>query len=588
MWNTSKLLLLDEERVLVPQLRLVMNSMIGNFLPIMLQAILMCVVLADEGNGHTMTRWLVLVLLSQVTTKWVCWRSLRGPMTLGRAHRVVWLLVACQVLAGALWGSLAWLLPAQASLAQSVLVLAVVAGMVGGSVATLSSVPVFFVTFALPALATVGLQAWLHGDSVNRGLGLTCVLFALSLVAHARRSAQATRATILLRFENEALLAQLRVESLAAQHARGLADRANAAKSKVMAAASHDLRQPVHAQGLFLEVLSRTSLDAHQRELLASATAAGHASADLLGALFDFSRIEAGVIQPQCEAFAVQPLLNKIEREFAQQADAKGLHYRSRESTLVVHSDPTLVELILRNLVANAIRYTHSGGLLVACRLRGGQAWLEVWDTGAGIAPEHQEAVFLEFHQLNNPERDRLKGFGLGLAIAHGMARALAHELALRSVPRQGSVFRLALPVSKVAPRPEAAPSWPAPLPKLNARVLVLDDNEHVLAGTSQLLSSWGVRCDVADGVEQALIIARCHPPDLVISDYRLRDRHSGLDALASLRQLLGPQLPCLLVTGDTAPDFLSEAARSGFTVLHKPVSAGQLHRSMSAALGDN
>lgn len=363
------------------------------------------------------------------------------------------------------------------------------------------------------------------------------------------------------------------------------AEDSNTAKSKFLAAASHDLRQPIHAQGLFLDVLSRTELTAQQRELVDSTCAASDASADMLNTLLDFSRVEAGVIEPQVQAFRLQPLLNKIEREFERQADAKGLSYRSRETALVVQSDPALVELILRNLVSNAIRYTDRGGLLVVCRKRGDQAVLEVWDTGIGIEPSQQHEVFREFHQLGNPERDRRKGLGLGLAIVAGLARTLGHDLALASTLQRGSVFRLALPLATAALPVEQVTVEPGKTQMLNVRVLVIDDEETVRTGMLHLLRDWGCECEAAETIEEALALARAHAPDLVISDYRLREQRSGIEAIAALRELLGDALPALLITGDTAPDRLREALASGIPLLHKPVSPSQLYRGLVTVL---
>lgn len=359
------------------------------------------------------------------------------------------------------------------------------------------------------------------------------------------------------------------------------AEDANMAKSKFLAAASHDLRQPIHAQGLFLEALSRTTLSVQQRELLVNISAASSASVEMLNTLLDFSRVEAGVIQPQIQAFRLQPLLNTIEREFEPQADVKGLVYRSRETDWGAQSDPALVELILRNLVSNAINYTERGGVLVACRKRGEQVWLEVWDTGIGITPEHQQEVFREFHQLGNPERDRRKGLGLGLAIAQGLANKLGHDLTLRSTVRRGSVFRLALPlVTGVIPV--------EPLPKhgkmhmLNKRVLVIDDDEAVLSGMLHLLRGWGCVCDVTESIEGALAMARVHAPEVIISDYRLREQRTGVEAIGAVRAMLEKNIPALLITGDTAPDRLREARESGVPLLHKPLSAVALNRALA------
>lgn len=195
---------------------------------------------------------------------------------------------------------------------------------------------------------------------------------------------------------------------------------------------------------LFLEVLARTELTTHQREILANARTASDASAEMLNTLLDFSRIEAGVIVPQVRPFHLQPLLNKLESELAPGADAKNIVYRSRETRAAVRSDPVLVELILRNLVSNAIRYTERGGVLVGGRARGKHVAVEVWDTGIGVAPADQSEIFREFHQLGNPERDRRKGFGLGLAIARGLAHVLGHELSI--VCATGAPARKRLP----------------------------------------------------------------------------------------------------------------------------------------------
>ena len=375
---------------------------------------------------------------------------------------------------------------------------------------------------------------------------------------------------------------QNEAELLAAKQA---AEAASLSKSRFFAAASHDLRQPIHAQGLFLDILSRSGLNPHQQQSLDCAIAASQASAEMLNTMLDFSRIEAGVVQPQVVSFRLQPLLNKIEREFARQADVKGLAYRSRETALAADSDPALIELILRNLVSNAIRYTDGGGLLVACRQRDDRVLLEVWDTGIGIESAHQREVFREFHQLGNPERDRRKGLGLGLSIVEGLARTLQHPLLLVSKPGRGSMFRLSLPRGTGVCVDSAEVLTQHKDQLRDVRVLVVDDDEAVRIGTLQLLRDWGCVAEAAESIEEALVLAEKHVPDVVISDYRLRDQHTGLEAIAALRSVLGQGLPALLITGDTAPDRLREALSSNIPLLHKPVSPDQLHNGLVTVL---
>jgi len=203
---------------------------------------------------------------------------------------------------------------------------------------------------------------------------------------------------------------------------------------------------------------------------------------------------------------------------------------------------------------------------------------LEVWDTGIGIEPAHQTEVFREFHQLGNPERDRRKGLGLGLSIVEGLARTLGHPLLLDSKPGRGSMFRLTLPLTTGVCVDNALvlPQHDGQL--TNVRVLVVDDDESVRTGTLHLLRDWGCVVEAADSIEEALVLAGKHVPDVVISDYRLRDQRTGLEAIAALRAVLGQSLPALLITGDTAPDRLREALNSNIPLLHKPVSPDQLH----------
>jgi CheY-like chemotaxis protein len=283
----------------------------------------------------------------------------------------------------------------------------------------------------------------------------------------------------------------------------------------------------------------------------------------------------------------LQPLLNRIENELAPQADTKGLVYRSRETHAAVESDPALVELILRNLVSNAIRYTEHGGVLVTCRARGKKLLLEVWDTGIGIAPSQQQEIFREFHQLGNPERDRNKGLGLGLAIAQGLARALRHELSLASAPGRGSVFRLSLPIAHAAVVSDDLETAYSHAREFDMRVLVIDDDEAVRAGMAQLLRGWVCACVAVESIAEAQAAARTYRPDIVISDYRLREQRTGAEAIAALRAEFGADLPALLITGDTAPERLREARASGVPLLHKPVSPSLLYRRLASVPAD-
>ncbi len=574
-WNV---LHLDEDRILVEQLRLLLRNVGSTVIPGFILALLLLWVLSNDHNAPAMRIWCVAVLLSKTNFYLLARRHLAVGIAPDRAQHLVWLLLLLSVVDGALWGALAWAALDTASGSDVVMVFAVNAGIVGGAVSLMAPILPVFVSFVMIVLLVGVSKIWLLHSQDSYALAVASILYIAALLIQGFNSSRSVREAIKLRFENKELVDQLRIETEIAEKAKREAEYANTAKSKFLAAASHDLRQPIHAQGLFLEVLSRTEQTPHQRELLASARAASEASSEMLNTLLDFSRIEAGVIEPQVQTFRLQPILNKIENELAPQADAKNIVYRSRETNITVQSDPVLVELILRNLVSNAIRYTEQGGVLVACRKHGARAVLEVWDTGIGISPEHQQEVFREFHQLGNPERDRHKGLGLGLAIAKGLAHALGHDLSLSSAAQRGSVFRLRLPIDTTIAVAQNA-MIQSKTRVLNARVLFIDDDEIVRAGMLHLLRDWGCECEAAESIEEALALARVHAPDVVISDYRLREQRTGVEAIAALRALLGNTLPALLITGDTAPERLREAQASGIPLLHKPVSPSKLYR---------
>ena len=580
-------------RLLVELQYLLHKHIISSVIPAALLAMLVVWTLAEAHDPWPLRLWGVAVITSKLFSAWVGRQQLRRGVPLEDARRNVWWLILLNAIDGALWGGLAWVTLGSTTVAGSILVVSVIGGIAGSSMSSLSPVFPAFVAFVACLLAGLSSRLWMLGDPAYDALGVAGVLYTASLLGQSRNSAEAARQAITLRFENVELIERLRQETAYAQAQRQAAEQANVAKSRFLAAASHDLRQPIHAQGLFLEVLGSGALSRPQGEALDNARATWQASAEMLDTLLDFSRIEAGVVEPQRRLFALQPLLHKLENEMAPQADATGLVYRSRETPAVACSDPALVALILRNLVSNAIRYTEQGGVLLGCRRRGEHWLVEVWDTGIGIPASQHQAIFQEFHQLGNTERDRRKGLGLGLAIAHGLARALGHELSLASTPGRGSVFRLALPCADAKQASQATPAWDDTPGQgtiqttmlAGKRVLVVDDDETVRDGMRQTLAGWGCVCDVAESIEEALSLARAHAPDLVISDYRLRKHRTGAEAIALLRAELRQDLPALLVTGDTAPERLREAIDTGVALLHKPVSPALLHQRMAELL---
>ncbi|HVZ45057.1 MAG TPA: response regulator [Ramlibacter sp.] len=383
-----------------------------------------------------------------------------------------------------------------------------------------------------------------------------------------------------------------RVRELATQAAmKSDAERANAAKSRFMAAVSHDLRQPMHALTLFLENLKGTELPETSRQLVTRMESALHSTQLLLDSILVMSRLENGMIVPNFTSFDLQPVLDRIRLGFEGAAKRKGLRLHVRPSRAVVFSDIGLLERILSNLVANALRYTDRGGVLVACRERGDTLQLEVWDTGVGIAAQHQAAIFDEFFRIDRGN-DHQGGIGLGLTIVRSCSALLDCTVRLRSEPGRGSRFWLRVPL-----RTQPAVAMPPLVPQMHdedgARpfpglgVLLVDNDHDILQATCSVLQRWG--CVVAKATSgqqaEALLEASGSAPDLVISDLRLDDGELGTDLVMRLRKQYGQKLPALLLSGDTSLQTAREVRRHGLKLLYKPLPPGRLRAAIEGLL---
>ena len=368
------------------------------------------------------------------------------------------------------------------------------------------------------------------------------------------------------------------------------AERANLAKSRFLAAASHDLRQPLHALGLFLSELAQQPLDERSRQITGRLTASTEAMEGLLDSLLDISRLDAGVLTPERSVFDMHAKLEHIIAGQASAAAARGLDLRLRCPPCWAVSDPLLFERIVANLVGNAIRYTPQGRVLVVCRRRGERLRVEVRDSGPGIAADDQEVIFQEFVQLGNAERARDKGLGLGLAIVRRLVDLLGHHLELRSALGRGSVFAVELPA---APPPEPAPGDREALALGQfdgLQVLLADDDALALGAMSSLLASWGCDVTAAHTADELLdALASGNAPDILITDLRLGGATDGLALIAAVRSQPGrAELPAVLISGDTAPETLARIQASGVLMLHKPVRPARLRALMHRLLTDH
>lgn len=361
---------------------------------------------------------------------------------------------------------------------------------------------------------------------------------------------------------------------------------ANAAKTRFLAAASHDLRQPVVTIGLLLGLLREQLAAAPLRAMVDRIHEAAESMETLLKGLMDLSRLESGTIRPRLQTVALAPLFESIDLHQQTTAAAKNLRLRFRPTSLAVTSDPVLLDQIVRNLVDNAVRYTARGGVLVSARLRrSGSVLLQVRDTGHGIAAESQALVFEEFVQLDNPGRDRSKGLGLGLAIVERSAALLGQRIALRSTPQRGSCFTLELPLAAEQAPAGVDTAMPA-LPLSGLPVWLIEDDAGVRNALAARLRHWGARVSpLASRAEVEQRLAGGQPlPALIVSDQRLTDG-TGVECIALIRRQAGRTLPALIVTGDTAPADIASLAATGLPVLHKPFGAEALLDAVHQAL---
>jgi two-component system, sensor histidine kinase len=504
---------------------------------------------------------------------------------------------------GSMWPIAVWLFWGLGATFHTVMLIVIANSYTLASVQLLAPQRKLFVVFTclvlLPTMARVAsdtTQAW--NWQLAGVLGLVFVVAMMLGRAYRGALSQA----IGLKQRTEQLAAQLRVEKAAADAARRNAEAATRAKTQFFAAASHDLRQPLHAMGLFAEALRQKSQRANDPEvasLVNSINQSVDALEGLFGELLDITRIDSGGVEVQPGPVSIRDLFARLRLTFEPAAFEKGLALGFHGERHFAHSDGLLLERILRNLVSNAIRYTEDGGVLVACRRKpkdSGKLILQVWDSGIGIGPASLPHIFDEFYQVQTSrplEPHQRKGLGLGLAIVKRLADLLEAPLTVQSRPGRGTVFTLEVPVGR-------APRSPVPVPTggvanlgltlQGRRMLVVEDEPAVREGLTVLLAAWGAEVDAFDDLDslQAWLAAPdLEAPDLLIVDYRLPQGRTGIDALAALRgRWPDRSLPAIMVTGSSLGGHEAEAAGHDFHLLIKPVLPNKLRAMVAFKLG--
>lgn len=548
-------------------------------IPVFLATLMIAALAAQKVPVGAWAGWLLLVAAVLVVRRTVLWRL---PRLAGYSDREkLRIAILLNVANGVVHGLSLLFFPFLPEFERAILSMILV-GLCAGAVATNVGYMPVLLGYLVPTIPPLALM-WVFSPGIaevgwiERSTAILIALFGFILVALGRDAYRLFRESFEIRMEQVELNRRL-------QAALERAEEANRAKTRFLAAASHDLRQPIHTLSLFGAALAMRDLDPRTREISQNINVALQGMASQFDALLDISKLDAGVVHVNRAALEPRRLVERLAHEFAPAARAKGLELAaSCTFDGIVLTDRLLLERILRNLVDNAVKYTDTGSIRLGVTRGGADVVIAVGDTGRGIPAAEHARVFEEFYQLDNPERDRTRGFGLGLSIVKRLADLLGIRLDMESAPGEGTTFRLhfaAASESEVrAPEASAAASGLAGL-----HVLVVDDEMQVRSGMKALLEGMGCRVTLADGTPRAVAAAQADRPDIVVVDFRLRGEDNGIAAARALHAFL-PDLPAILLSGDTAPDRLQEAEAAGIALLHKPVAAPDLARAIARAV---
>lgn len=527
-----------------------------------LAAIITASLFIGDVEFHRLVLWCSLVISSSlIRTILMLWYRIKQPKQPLEAY---WELLITTVMGlnAAAWGSSAFFLFVENSyelemtLAAFVSVTAILVSM------TMVYMPVI-VIFQLLSLPPIIVMLVMQGTYKHYLTGGIMVLMMVATTAATGRHVKAIKEMIHLR--------------IALAKEKYVAEQANLAKAKFLAAASHDLRQPLHALSIFSGVLVSRTPNSDIHDISKRISDSVSALAMLLDALLDISKLDAGAVVPKKVDFGIDEILSRLKKEYALQANAKGVSFKTKTLDSVVYSDPVLFETILRNILSNAVRYTSKGSIQISCIKIGESLSIAIADTGCGIKEEDKDIIFDEFIQLHNAERDRSNGLGLGLAIVKRLCNLLNHEFSLHSAIDKGTVFQLILPLSKhkqgsschLMDMPDILPE------ELNLCVVILEDEPEIRHATRILLEDWGVNVIATESAEDAVSLldnTGCIP-DAIIADLRLRGGKSGINEIDKFNTRFKKKLPSIIMTGDISSSTLDEANRREFTVLYKPVS---------------
>jgi two-component system, sensor histidine kinase len=558
-----------------------------------LGGLILCAVMWNVAPHGELALWLAAILLNQAWRYELARRYRAASPAPSERERWGRAWAIGSTIAGALWGTAGVLWFAHGDIGHQALLIVCLFGVIMGGINLTSVYKPTLYGFALTALAPLIARVALEGDQLHAFIAAVLVVVLGFILRFGHNLNNLMTESLAIRYENVDLIGELQAQTVAADRARATAEAANRGKTQFLAAASHDLRQPLHAMGLFAAALSARAQDLQVRHLVSSINASVEALERLFSALMDISKLDAGAVAPKRAAFPLAPVFERLQREFGPPAAAKDLRFVVVPTRAWVESDPVLLERILANLASNAVRYTARGGVIIGVRRRAQHLVLEVWDSGVGIATAERERIFDEFYQVGSGARHGSQGMGLGLAIIRRLANLLEHSVRIDSEPGKGS--RFSVEVARMTPVEPATAVPPAALARRattleGAHIAVVDDEGIVVEGMQALFAAWGARV-VGAASGEAMLTALGEAgvyPDLLIADYRLAQDELGIDVVARLRRELGLPIPALLISGDSSASTLDRMRKSGVDFLLKPVLPEELRAEAERLLASS
>lgn len=533
------------------------------------------IVMADTPHAESVKLWMATLFIT-ILIRWALHQSFNPS---GLSYQQLFHFGKLQALlifiTGCVWGSAGIFFVEANEIENVTAVVLTFACMLAGSLASLSAMPLAYASFSIPIMLPLIVHMYMLQQPLYQWMAFGATVYLIATFIFCLNIYRVIVRSLSLQYENTDLIADL-------QEQKSLADKANQDKSRFLASASHDLRQPLHAVSLLTDVLSEKLNGTEQEKDLHGIRYGLNSLNELLDALLDISRLDADIVKTEKYSFDLCGLLKKLEPAFTIESQKKGINFSISSDRHTIHSDPLLLERVITNLLVNAFRYTSEGEIAVYYTIRDGLLRLHISDTGIGIDQKHLDDIFKEFYQIDNGERNRQKGLGLGLAIVQRILNILDHQIEIKSEPNKGTEVILVLPLSKE--KNNAVPQQAQETVALNTfnmlsgvKVALIDNELDIVEAMQSLLETWGCICTTYTSTEVALSCLEHGPrPDILLVDYRMPGNYNGCTFVKRVDSFL-KNIPALIITGETSEDVISEITQNNLPYLHKPVKAVQL-----------